>query len=35
MCVQPVIDAVAGRLSGRRPFIASGGMGVSTPIIDF
>jgi hypothetical protein len=29
---KPVIEAAAGRPSGRRPFIADGGMGVSTPI---
>jgi hypothetical protein len=27
------IDAAAGRPSGRRPFIATGGMGASAPII--
>jgi hypothetical protein len=29
-----LIDAAAGRLSGRRPFIIAGGMGASAPIID-
>ena len=30
---KPVIDTVAGHPSGRRPFIITGGMGASVPII--
>jgi len=30
---EQVIDAAAGRPSGRRPFIAKWGMGASAPII--